>query len=262
MRLSLKKIMDHATRGRDFILDVIFPISCLNCGQPDNWLCRECARQLKFIPNQSCLSCNTQTKFGEFCAHCSGTYRLNGVWTAGDYENEIVASLIKNLKYKFIKDISEILGAYTSLFLSNLVKRHALSSQGHSPDRTAKLPDIFLEFKNSLIIPVPLHKNRLKWRGFNQANAIADIIALKLKLGIDDKNLVRVINTRPQAKLGEARRKKNIENSFRWQGQNLKNKNVILFDDVATTGATMNECAKILKAAGAGEVWGLAAAKG
>ena len=266
MRVSFKKIINHATRGRDFILDIIFPANCVNCGREGGWLCQRCSRELQFSPAQHCLHCNRRTKFGEFCPRCSAKFYLNGVWTAGDYENEIIASLIKNLKYKFIKNISTLLGDYTSLFLSNLIKLHAFNNinydlNSRTPEQ-AKLPDIFLEFKKSLIIPVPLHKKRLNWRGFNQSRAIANIIADKLNLEIDNKNLIRKINTRPQVKFKEAERKKNIQNSFFWQGNNLRQKNIIIFDDIATTGATLNECAKVLKNAGAKEIWGLAIAKG
>jgi predicted amidophosphoribosyltransferase len=74
--------------------------------------------------------------------------------------------------------------------------------------------------------------------------------------------LVRIKNTKPQVKLTAAERKTNVKDCFEWLGGNLNNKNIILIDDVTTTGSTLNECAKALKNAGAGEVWGLAVANG
>jgi len=111
-------------------------------------------------------------------------------------------------------------------------------------------------------MPVPLSKKRLKWRGFNQAEIIANILADNFKLEIDAKNLKRIKNTKPQAKLNERERRNNLADCFSWLGDKLNGRNIILVDDVATTGSTLNECAKVLKQAGASEVWGLVVANG
>lgn len=116
--------------------------------------------------------------------------------------------------------------------------------------------------KNILIIPVPLHPKRLRWRGFNQSEKIADIIASNLQIPIDSTSLKRIKFKTPQAKLKKEDRIKNISNNFNWHGNKLNQQNIILIDDVTTTGATLNECAKVLKANGAKEVWGLVLANG
>lgn len=130
-----------------------------------------------------------------------------------------------------------------------------------SLNRLTKLPQIILNFNNLLLIPVPLHKQRFRWRGFNQSELIAKNIANILNLELSYSDLTRIKNTRPQAKTNKAGRMKNIKNSFIWNGPRLNQRNVLLLDDVATTGTTMNECAKVLKQAGANEIWGLAIAK-
>ncbi|MBU4216276.1 hypothetical protein L6270_02600 [Candidatus Parcubacteria bacterium] len=113
-----------------------------------------------------------------------------------------------------------------------------------------------------LIIPVPLHNKRLRWRGFNQSEKLAHFIANKSQIKINTENLKRIKFKKPQASLKKEARLKNIQNVFTWQGAKLNHQNIILVDDVTTTGATLNECAKILKANGANEVWGLVLANG
>jgi len=129
-------------------------------------------------------------------------------------------------------------------------------------EQAKNVPLTILNFNDNLVVPVPLSGKRLCWRGFNQAELLARKIAENYGLGLDANNLIRIKHKKPQAKLDEVHRQENIKGCFVWRGNNLNKKNIILIDDVVTTGATLNECAKILKASGAGEVWGLVVAKG
>ena len=108
---------------------------------------------------------------------------------------------------------------------------------------------------------MPLHKKRQRLRGFNQSEQLARAISKNFNLEINH-NLIRIKHKKAQAKLHEKNRWENIKNCFSYQGKNLNNKNILLIDDVATTGATLNECAKVLKENNAKEVWGLVVAKG
>lgn len=269
MPLNKQSTLKSAKKLKALFFDLIFPIECINCGQEGIWLCEKCFRQLAFKSNQYCLHCKQKNTYGQFCKKCQPHYFLNGIWIAGDYENKIIADLIKNLKYKFIQDIAQILGNYMALFLRDLLNKHRLVNIDLKNGPTwrkfntlTKSPNILLEFNQSLIMPVPLHKKRRQWRGFNQAEAIAKILSEHFNIQINLNNLVRVKHKKPQAKLGEADRHDNIKNCFAWQGNNLYGRHIILVDDVTTTGSTLNECAKILKNNGAGEIWGLVAAKG
>jgi ComF family protein len=114
-----------------------------------------------------------------------------------------------------------------------------------------------------LIVPVPLHKSRKCWRGFNQAEEIAKKISKEIKIPIVSENLFRVKKTFPQVEMNDhQKRLENITGAF-----NIKNlkvfqdKKIILVDDVYTSGATMEECAKVLRNAGAKEIWGIVVAK-
>ena len=261
--------LSHAIKTRDFILDLLFPRECLRCGQEGAWLCESCFRKLPLKSDQYCLHCKKANKYGEFCSSCQANYALNGVWIAGDYASAIIAQLVKKLKYKFIKDISLPLGQYLALFMRNLLNQARLTAldlgRGADWRRLGKLtssPPPLLAFSECLIMPVPLHQKRLRWRGFNQAQALAQHFAANFHLPLITDGLMRNKHTKPQASLNEAERQHNLAGCFDWQGAKLNGQHVILIDDVVTTGATLNECARVLKKAGASEVWGLVVAKG
>ncbi len=117
------------------------------------------------------------------------------------------------------------------------------------------------ELSHCLVVPIPLSKKRERVRGFNQTLIIAAYFcqefAYELKF-----DLKRIKHQVPQSSLNEQDRLINLQNAFRWTGPNLKGQSIILLDDVVTTGATLNEAARVLKAAGAGQSYGLVVAKG
>ena len=224
------------------IIDIVFPIECLGCKKEGEWICEECAQKIPINSEPYCLGCKRKTRVGEFCEECKNNYSLNGIFIASDYDNKIIKKAIKTLKYRFVHNISQELAKLLFLFFS-------------------RQPD-WIKNKSWIIIPVPLHKKRLKWRGFNQAEKLSQEFIKHSKLEMDVKNLQRIVHTKSQAKLNEVMRKKNILNSLSWQGGSLSGKNIIVVDDVTTTGSTLEECAKVLKKAGAETVWGLVVAKG
>ena len=109
------------------------------------------------------------------------------------------------------------------------------------------------------IIPVPLFWWKRLRRGYNQAALLAQIISEETGIPVKDM-LKRVKNTKTQTRLTESQREKNVLNAFTMQTNNINGQNVLLIDDVLTTGATLNECARTLKLAGAAEVYSCVAA--
>jgi ComF family protein len=118
----------------------------------------------------------------------------------------------------------------------------------------------FIEDKEVLITSVPLHKNRERRRGYNQSGLLAKELAEKLKISFVSDVLIRQKQTKPQFELKKEERKQNILGAFivnqRYKSL-IKSKKIILVDDIATTGATIRECAKILKQNGTGKVLGV-----
>ncbi len=110
---------------------------------------------------------------------------------------------------------------------------------------------------------IPLHKIKENKRGFNQSNLIAGKLAKELRLPYCSNLAVRKINTKPQAKLNRSGRLVNLKNVFKANKNfDLKGMNILIFDDVATTLSTLNECAFAMKKAGAKKVWGMTVARG
>ena len=115
---------------------------------------------------------------------------------------------------------------------------------------------------NSIIIPTPLHKKRLLERGFNQSYLLATHISSQFNIPITNNILYRKKNIQHQANLNKKQRLKNIQNSFAIKNTKIiKNKSIVLIDDIITTGATLNEQAKLLKQNNARSVWAIVVAK-
>lgn len=194
-----------------------------------------------------CLGCGKESVW--LCDKCLETIPLgvnfierkylDRVLICGSYDNELLKKAIHTFKYDYASELCEPLG---KLLLKIL--------------RKVSLPEEFI------LVPIPLHKKRLKERGFNQAELLAQEIAKGFNAPVL-KALCRSRHTLPQVDLNEKERLKNVQGVFDCQEHlKIKNKNVILIDDVLTTGATMEECARILKRNGVREVWGLVLAKG
>ena len=110
-----------------------------------------------------------------------------------------------------------------------------------------------------IIVPVPLFWWKNLRRGYNQAALLSEIISQECDIKINDI-MRRIKNTKSQTKLDEQARRKNVLNAFALKSNGIKDKIVLLVDDVMTTGATINECARVLKNAGAKEVYSCVAA--
>lgn len=221
--------------------DLVFPISCLICRKEGEYLCEPCLAKLPKVKAQKCLVCSLPSPFGKTHAHCQNSYTIDGLVSALDYKHEAVKDLIKLFKYKFVASLNPNL---TKTLLTQIVNL-----------------DLSNYFKSFAVIAVPLHKRRLSWRGFNQSQMIAQSVADQLGLKAHDDIIKRIKNTKPQAILKLHERKQNIEHAFAVNA-NAVEKNYLLIDDVAASGATLNEIAKTLKQGGAKEVWAATIAAG
>ncbi len=237
--------MEIFEKIKDFILDTLFPVTCLSCGQEGAWICEKCLKKLPLKKEWVCPLCEKNiTPGGRACFACKKRFAIDGLLTAISYRHELVSRAIHAYKYKGIAELSVPLGKLITetFFNSNL-----------------PLPDA--------IVPVPLHRRRLRWRGYNQSKLLAYYVAQNLTPGfavpVLNNVLTRQKNTSPQMKIKNiARRKANARGAFFVSHpEKVKGKKILLIDDVATTGATLFECAASLKRAGAKEVFGLTIAR-
>jgi len=281
----------------NFILDILFPIKCLGCGREfedrepkERWICKNCLDGVIIRKEQVCPVCEKESEGGKTCYHCREKTDLDGLWVSSEYSDVLLSKAIHKFKFSFVRDLSYPL---SKIILKSVLEQEEFSDfQDLLFSRSAQNleeDDENKSFSNSaksfrtIIIPVPLHRRRYNWRGFNQSELLANEIAKKSNLEVNNNLLVRWRNTKPQTKIKSmAERKKNIKGAFKinqanqinWghikpvKGNNnipekkiLENKNIIIVDDVCTTLATLNECAAVIKKAGAKKVWGLVVAR-
>jgi competence protein ComFC len=228
---------------KNYLLDLIFPINCLGCGKEKLYFCPECLAKIKPVDYFVCPICRLPSEYGQTCPRCQRQTSLNGLIFAADYEQPLLKKAISKMKYQLIKDLMTPL----SELLINVLISSSFTSY----------------FLADLIIPVPLHRHKIAERGFNQAELLAKIISEKFNWPMETKIVIRRKATKSQANLSKEKRLKNVVNAFQIVDPcRLKDKNIILVDDVCTTGATLEEVAKILKANGAKRVFALTLARG
>lgn len=232
---------------KKIILDLLFPIECLGCGREGSWLCHDCSRRLKFRSNEK----NNE----KAAADRLKIPALNRVYIAGNYDDALLAAMIKKFKYHFITALGQPLADFLSSYWSDqLALSNFLDSQ-YAPGDAIAPTDVLL------VMPIPLSEKRRRWRGFNQAEILAREFAAHFSYPLSSE-LKRTRHSRAQASLNEAERLKNLSGAFNYEGHNLNNRTIILIDDVVTTGATLNEAALALRAKGAKMIYGLVLAKG
>jgi len=213
---------------KNFLLDLFFPKFCFSCHREGEYLCLDCQATLEIsgIHQKEKLS------------------NLNDLYFATDYQKPLVKNLIQRFKYEpFIKELAKPL---TSLIIEHF-----------------QLLDQKPDFSDFVLIPVPLEKKKLKWRGFNQAEEIGKELSEFLNIEILNNVLIKTKETLPQVELSDEERKENIKGAFSCQHPELvRERKVLLVDDIYTTGSTMAECARVLKKSGAKEVIGIVIARG
>lgn len=214
---------------KKFILNLLFPKKCYGCGQCDIWLCSKCLSKLKLYEDEIPRALKNKTD----------------LIIAGEYKDKLLSDLIIGFKFGYNKELVEPL----FLFLKEAIDKKILIDSISCKD-----------WDNILVVPIPLHKKRLKWRGFNQSELLARELSnyYKWPLSLD---LIKIKKTTPQAELSEEKRLNNLVGAFKWSGPKI-NQDILLIDDVITSGATIAEAEKILIAAGANRIIKVAVAKG
>ena len=227
------------------ILDLLFPPICAKCQKEGKFLCNLCEKSLIRVPPK-CFGCGKlspgtrRIPQGRTCLSCRDKTYIYAFISPFLYREEPVRELIHNLKYMRVYAISNVLAKLLYTYMQYF---------------TILFP------KNSVIIPMPLHSRRERTRGFNQSLLIAKSLADTLDIPICSGVLRRTINTKPQIEFRAAERRQNIIGAFSVTlPEKIKNKTVILLDDVKTTGSTLEEAARVLKDAGAQKIWAITVA--
>lgn len=233
-----------------FLKDILFPIYCVGCEKEGEWCCSTCLEKIEPRATQECPVCYQENN-GVTCQKCRASSEIDGVIALYPYlEHSALGELIKQLKYHHARE-TVILFRRLSMLAQHIFY------------------PLFDSNKYITIIPVPLHQRRKRERGFNQAEFLAKVFLKNYKesknnsssLVVDTVSLVRSRYTEQQARLSHDERATNLQNAFKWQGKVVPGQ-VVLVDDVFTTGSTLQAAAKALKQAGVRSIWGLTLARG
>ncbi len=238
--MNTKGIWKHLQGTFQHILDILFPVQCAGCQKIGHVLCSACIAQIQYLPSPICEFCGTPLSTYGVCQSCKyHRPKLSGQRAVSLYE-EPLRGCIHALKY----DGNVRLAVPLGLLLAKAYRYYALQAD--------------------ILIPVPLHKERHKQRGFNHASLLAEVCAANIGLPMNDTLLVRHRATVAQVDLHPSERYQTVAGAFACTSsakKELAGRRILIIDDVSTTGATLEACATPLFAAGAREVWGLVLAR-
>ena len=221
---SAKRVPKKVHLATRFFLNIIFPQKCFVCGAKNKILCEKCLMKIDYpsLPES------------------------NKIFAATDYNDEFAKKAIWLLKYRGVKLLAEP--------LAELICRRLPPSVKYS----------ISDALNWVIIPIPLSKKRLKQRGYNQTELIARYLSNKMSVKTKTGVLYKLKDTPSQVSIKDReKRMNNLKDSFGIKNaEAINGKNIILIDDVSTTGATIRETRKILRRAGAKKVIAMVVARG
>ncbi len=219
------------------IFDNLFPAHCAFCGKlthEQSGICKDCALKLPFVEGDICIKCGRKVTDCD----CKGKSNYFTAFAAPLYYNDCSKSGILRIKnYRKFSGINTI---------ARLV--------------TATVHDRFEDIGFDCMTVVPMTYREQNLRGFNQAEILGRIIAKNLDIEFNPRILSKIYDTKPQKILKSFERTGNVSGVFHISDPNtVRGKTILLFDDIITTGATLNECAKMLLIYGASEVYACSA---
>lgn len=227
------------------LLDLFFPRRCPVCDEPVKpWnalICKECAQMPAYIEPPFCMKCgkhlNREEK--EYCGDCAALTHLFDRGRAL-FAYKSISSSIARFKYAGRQE-------YAAFYAACMANR---------------LGVFIRECSAQALIPVPLHKSRLRHRGYNQAEALARELSALTGIPVMADWIVRVEKTAPMKDLSAQERQNNLKRAFKIRRNDVKLSTVIIIDDIYTTGSTMDAMSRELKKAGVKRIYFLSLAIG
>ena len=211
-----------------------FPPRCLGCGIHGANLCADCAAAAERISGFVCRRCGKPLGADNVCPLCSRLEKIyfERVRSAFAYE-DLIREAIHQFKFKRKLELSLLFA--NEIFSVYLTQKWSID----------------------LVVPTPISRERRNERGYNQTEWVARTFAIRAELPYSATGLQKLRETESQSSLNEAERRRNLDGAFEAERITVQGKLILVVDDVLTTGTTMNECARALKKAGAGSVYGL-----
>jgi ComF family protein len=233
LKILLERLPAFAAQLLEETLLLVYPPMCAGCARPCHSgepFCPDCCLSLHLIAEPYCPLCGipfgAETTSSHLCDDCLGSLHLFDRARAAGFYQGLIREVIHRFKY----------GGKT--FLVRPLAR-MLIGPGKELTRLHRI---------DTIVPVPLHYRRLRQRGFNQASLLGRRLGSLLQLPVDYSNLKRTRWTEPQIGLSRKQRAENVKGAFSLKApEKVKDKGVLLVDDVFTTGETVDQCVKVLK---------------
>ncbi len=231
-------VLPQVARLGGIALNLLFPQWCVGCGKKGDFICHSCRRSLPRIMPPLCPRCGKPQSSGILCSSCvSWQAEIDGIRSPFRFDG-VMRQAIHQLKYRNLRTLAALLARLLNDYLI-----------------TSPVP-------GEVLVPVPLHRKRLRERGYNQSSLLARELGKLTSLPVVDDCLIRQRHAPPQTRTSTVdERQSNVADAFACSDQRLRDKQVLLIDDVSTSGATLDACAAALKAAGATSVWGLVLAR-
>jgi ComF family protein len=227
------------------IRNLLFPVRCplcdgiLNEEERKTGYCTDCRKKIHFVGENYCMKCGKPIKTGssEYCRDCMKTRHFftenRAVYI---YEGDMKKALYR-FKYMNRKD-------YAAAFAADAEK--SLEDYFRS---------ILTDKKIDAILPVPMYAEKLKLRGYNQAEWFAEELGKRLDIPVIKNRLIRVKNTEKMKLLSPEERRKNLNNAFQYIQTGVKLNGILLVDDIYTTGATLDSISEVLLSAGIDNIY-------
>jgi ComF family protein len=221
-------VLPQITAFKRVALDLLFPRWCIGCGKEGEYICDVCRRNLPMITPPLCPVCGHPQIEGGVCRDCSKMpMQIDRIRSPFIFDG-VIRRAIHELKYRNLRGLAPLMAG----MLYDYIVVNPLSVD--------------------ILVPVPLHRNRQRDRGYNQSALLAVELGHRCGLPVAVNGLIRHRYALPQARsAGLSERQKNVDGAFTCPNERFQGRRVLLIDDVSTSGATLNACA------GAAQVWGL-----
>lgn len=226
------------------IIQLLFPLRCPVCDRivrpSGEKICTECMGKLKLLTPPWCMQCGKKlAEEGEFCKDCQKK-KHEFVRGRALYEYQSAAASIYRFKYGKRQEYADFFGEEIVRYLGDFIR----------------------EVEPDALVPIPLHRKRLEKRGYNQAALLAEAVGRYSGVPVNSKILVRVKNTTPLKLQNPSERQNNLKKAFNIGENDVKLNTTVIIDDIYTTGSTIDEAARVLKAAGVQKTYFIALACG
>jgi ComF family protein len=204
---------------RSQFVNLLFPPRCVGCGGVGAWLCGECISQIPRVESPVCPRCGSAVLAEGLCSRCrTSPLQIDAIRSVVLLDG-VLRHAVHLLKYEgrtvLAQPLGEVMAAYWL--------EHRMPAD--------------------VVVPVALHPDRFRERGYNQSTLLAREMARRVGLAVDEQTLIRRRATAPQVTLDARHRRENVRDAFACSGDALVGKHVLLVDDVCTTGATLEACA-------------------